>query len=226
MHRCASCVISVDDAQKYRQVRTESNRVLVALAAEQAWDGTEPAFQLLVLPVKSEEQLPVYDSRPEYLSPAHCRLCLAEFEGQGAAVVDGVADEPVVEGARANVGASVVAGALDGGEAGSCAGDFADGVNAETSASCLAEFEGQGAAVVDGVADESVEEGARANVGASVVGVALCGGETGPCAGESADGVDTAAFAHGSVAPEEDPEASTLLKFRLRVEHELRGIPS
>ena len=160
MHRCASCVISVGDAQKYRQVRVESSKVLAALAEEQAWDGTEPAFQLLVLPVKSEEQLPVYENRPEYLSPAHCRLCLAEFEGQGAAVVDGVADESVVEGARANVGASVVAGALGGREARPSAGECADGVNAE-------------------------------------------------------------AFANGSGAPEEDFEASTLLKLHLRVEHDM-----
>ena len=80
MHSCKDCIGGLKSSLKYDLVAGESGRYLADMAAEQCWLGTEPALQVLHLP-RVAEKLPSYGDRPEYLAPAHCRLCFAGFRG-------------------------------------------------------------------------------------------------------------------------------------------------
>ena len=72
----------------YDQVRNESEQYLADHSVRQTWNGTEPAFRLLIQKTTSPEQLPKYAATAEYLHPDHCRLCLEEYEDLDAHIRD------------------------------------------------------------------------------------------------------------------------------------------
>lgn len=76
IHSCAGCIAKLPAARHYELVRAESERYLDKISAQQQWDGTESSLQILMLPDTSTDKLPEYAPTPEYLDPAHCRLCL------------------------------------------------------------------------------------------------------------------------------------------------------
>ena len=63
-----------DEAQ-YEIVREESEAYMNSISVQQQWSGTEASFQILTLPTPWAEPLPAYSDRPDFLEPAHCRLC-------------------------------------------------------------------------------------------------------------------------------------------------------
>ena len=83
---CKACVGSADVEFQYAAVAEESREFEATLREEQKVDGSEPALQLLVLPRHDGSEWPAYGARPEYLKPAHCRICLMEFPGSSESV--------------------------------------------------------------------------------------------------------------------------------------------
>ena len=78
MSRCKKCMSALDLASHWAIVEEESLAYSEGPHQEQHADGTEPALQVLHLPIQNSTTLPPYARRPEYLSPEHCRLCLAD----------------------------------------------------------------------------------------------------------------------------------------------------
>ncbi len=76
LHRCKKCMADQPDDAIQALLAQEATEYLdrERQRERQTWTGQEPALQQLCLP--SNETLPSYADRPEYLSPNHCRLCL------------------------------------------------------------------------------------------------------------------------------------------------------
>ena len=81
-HKCWACTsderVPASRTLAQRVLRPEAMDFLAKQQEKQTFDGTEPALQLLVLPKVDSTPLPKYEAQPRYLSPAHCRICLAD----------------------------------------------------------------------------------------------------------------------------------------------------
>ena len=84
MHCCKGCIAGTDIALQMALLAGESRAHLLSKEVRQTWNGTEPALQLLKLPLATAEPLPPYSDRPEYLHPVHCRLCLSSYLGEAS----------------------------------------------------------------------------------------------------------------------------------------------
>ena len=106
--RCKSCLHGKDRAALAMFVEPETLAYLALEVPSQAWDGSEPALQLLVLPEAQAEPLPSYPMRPEHVAQEHCRLCLWS---PTAPVVPETRPSPEIleEAARWGIAASVAA---------------------------------------------------------------------------------------------------------------------
>ena len=82
---CRPCFGKHFPAKAAMCVRAESDAYLARISKQQEWDGTEPALQLLLIPLSDtdENRLPEYSKEPHYLSPHHCRLCLQTYDPGG-----------------------------------------------------------------------------------------------------------------------------------------------
>ena len=80
IHSCPGCIAKLPAARHVEFVRGESDRYLARISVQQQWAGTEMPLQILVLPDTSTVKLPEYAPTPEYLHPAHCRMCLESLE--------------------------------------------------------------------------------------------------------------------------------------------------
>ena len=78
LHKCKMCFAALSTAKKYELVRQESEACEAKMAIQQAWNGSEPALQILVLP--RPMKLPAYADVADYLHPSHCHLCLQPVE--------------------------------------------------------------------------------------------------------------------------------------------------
>jgi len=78
MHCCKKCFSAKSPEVLYALTKGERERHFARIAVQQKWDLSEPALQLLILPLAAKEPLPKYASQPTYLNPSHCRLCLQE----------------------------------------------------------------------------------------------------------------------------------------------------
>ena len=75
-HSCKECIAKVGPDRHYALVKNDSDQYLARSAITQQWDGTEPALQVLLLPVNPSQPSAQYSESPEYLTPEHCGLCL------------------------------------------------------------------------------------------------------------------------------------------------------
>ena len=86
VRRCRPCFARDFSSREDAIIQEESRVYLQELSQRQEWDGTEPALQLLLLPLRSpsdqpqSQSLPEYVEEPHFLSPLHCRLCLQPYE--------------------------------------------------------------------------------------------------------------------------------------------------
>ena len=77
-HNCKECFANADIEVQRQLVAEESAAYLEARRKlRQTWDGSEPAWQCLILPRASSCPLPQYAPHHEFLHPEHCRLCFA-----------------------------------------------------------------------------------------------------------------------------------------------------
>ena len=90
MRACKQRTSRMSSERHASLVAAEGERYLAKLAGVQTCNGTGAALHVLWLPKVVGEPLPPYSNTPEHISPAHCRLCMAEFP-----VVVGEADHCV-----------------------------------------------------------------------------------------------------------------------------------
>ena len=83
--RCPSCLQKDGLLYEYT-LGSERQKWSDALGEEQEILWTEPALQILLLPLNTATPLPTYSPTPDYLPPRHCRLC---FHDGGDGPIDG-----------------------------------------------------------------------------------------------------------------------------------------
>ena len=75
---CRACFQLVTETGRRQVLAEEAAAYFRKLAIPVEITGDEPALQFLVLPIHDGPELAPYSDEPVYLSPEHCRICLAD----------------------------------------------------------------------------------------------------------------------------------------------------
>ena len=91
---CKACFHSQTESGRRQVLAEEAAAYYQRLATSAEPTGHEAALQNLILPIHDGPELAPYSEEPTYLSPVHCRICLADCSNVALAAGS---DEPSVE---------------------------------------------------------------------------------------------------------------------------------